>query len=179
MTTTTITTKTEGGLMSKRSFGRLSFLLLQAWHATMAGGFLVAYLTADEDTYAMHLFAGYVVLAAIVLRLVVGLVAPAGNPWRLPRPSLAGTLAWLRTRRGRNPLFAWMAVALLGGIGLSAASGAIADSVTFVEDFHEGVSEAALWIIFSHIAVVIALYNGRRVTNWLLGRVRMAKETVR
>lgn len=170
---------TEGPIKAKPGRRRYGFLLLQLWHSVLAGGFVVAYLTADEDTYAMHLFSGYVVLAAIALRLVAGIVAPAGSPWRLPRPSLAGALAWLRTRHGRNPLFAWIAAALLGAIGVAAASGAIADSVTWIEDFHEGAAEAALWVIAAHIAVVVAIYNGRRLADWLLGWARPAKETTR
>ena len=55
---------------------RLQQSLLLFWHAWLGGGYLVAYLTADEDTYGMHLFAGYAVLAAVVVRLLAGLIAP-------------------------------------------------------------------------------------------------------
>lgn len=69
-------TTIEGRVMAKFSIAKLSLPLLRLWHAALAGGFLVAYLTADEDTYALHLFAGYVVLAAIAVRLLVGVFAP-------------------------------------------------------------------------------------------------------
>ena len=39
--------------------------VLYGVHAAVSGAFLVAYLTGDEDTYGMHLFAGYAVLAAL------------------------------------------------------------------------------------------------------------------
>jgi len=153
--------------MSAFNLRKHAFGLLRIWHAVLAGGFLVAYLTADEDTYAMHLFAGYVVLAAIAIRLAAGLFAPPGNPFRLPRPTLRDVLAWLPRRRGRNPFFAWFAAVLLGIVGLAAASGAVADFLPRVEDLHEGVAEAALWVIFGHVAFVVAIYNGRRLTAWL------------
>lgn len=154
------------------------FVLLRLWHALLAGSFLVAYLTADEDTYAMHLFAGYVVLAAIVLRLLAGLLARPGNPFHIPRPSLTGTLAWFGKRRGRNPFFAWFAVALLGVVGAAAATGAIADFVTWIEDLHEGLAQASLWVIFGHIAFVIVLYNGRGLTNRAKGLAQRLLESV-
>ncbi|MBF0374377.1 MAG: hypothetical protein HQL39_13310, partial [Alphaproteobacteria bacterium] len=31
--------------------------LLRPWHAVLAGGFLVAWATGDEDYYSMHVFA--------------------------------------------------------------------------------------------------------------------------
>ncbi len=37
---------------------------LLAFHATLSGAFIVAYFTGDEDTYGMHVFAGYAVLIA-------------------------------------------------------------------------------------------------------------------
>src|SRR3546814_9516429 len=40
--------------MPAQALRRHAFTLLRLWHAVFAGGFLVAYLTADEDTYAMH-----------------------------------------------------------------------------------------------------------------------------
>lgn len=171
-----VTTGTEAAMTG---FRRYAFPLLHLWHAVLAGGFLVAYLTADEDTYAMHLFAGYVVLAAIAVRILAGVFAPAGNVWRLPRPSIGGTLAWFARRRGRNPFFVWFAVALLGSVGLAAATGAVADFVTRVEDLHEGISEVSLWIIVGHIVFILAIYKGRRIRAWLqdhLGARRPVKE---
>lgn len=139
--------------------------LLKIWHAWLAGGFTVAYLTASEDTYAMHQFAGYAVLAAIALRLLAALAAPAAGPLRMPRPSLSALVRWFGQRKGRHPLFAWFAVALLAVVGVVAATGAAADFVTFMEDPHEAVAEASLWLIFAHIAFVTFIYGGKRLLN--------------
>src|SRR5512139_4113605 len=119
---------------------RVQHALLKAWHAWLAGSFLVAYLTADENTYAMHQFAGYAVLAAIVARLVGGLLAPAGSPLRLPRPDLRAAWAWLSTRKGRHPLFAWFAATLLAVVGLAALTGALADNAAWMEHPHEAIA---------------------------------------
>lgn len=150
--------------------------LLKGWHAWLAGSFLVAYVTADENTYAMHQFAGYAVLAAIVARLAGGLLASAGSPLRLPRPDIEGTLSCLSSRlshKGRHPLFAWFAVALLLAVGLAALSGAVADGAAWMEHPHEAISEASLWLILGHIAFVTWMYAGRkavgRIAAWLAG----------
>ncbi len=149
--------------------------LLKGWHAWLAGSFLVAYLTADEDTYAMHQFAGYAVLAAIVARLAGGLLASAGSPLRLPRPGLKQTLSWLSSRlsshKGRHPLFAWFAVALLLVVGLAALSGAVADGAAWMEHPHEAISEASLWVILGHIAFVTWMYAGRKGVGRIASRL--------
>jgi len=141
----------------------LQHTLLKAWHAWAAGAYLVAYLTADEDTYALHQFAGYALLAAIAVRLLAGMAAPAAGPWRLPRLDVKAAIAWLSVRRGRHPLFAWLAAALLAGLGLAAATGALADGVTWFEDPHEAIAEASMWVIFAHIAFVGFMYGGKRL----------------
>jgi cytochrome b len=150
---------------------KLHHTLLKVFHAWIAGSFLVAYLTADEDTYSMHLFAGYAVLAAVAARLLVGVFAGQGSPLRLPRPSLTATREWLAVRKGRHPLFAWLAVALLVAVGAAAVTGALADGVAWLEDPHEAVAEASLWVIFAHIAFVSYIYGGKRhlsrVASWL------------
>ena len=152
---------------------RVQHALLKGWHAWLAGSFLVAYVTADENTYAMHQFAGYAVLAAIVARLAGGLLASAGSPLRLPRPDLKETLAWLSSRKGRHPLFAWFAVVVLLSVGLAALSGAVADGATWMEHPHETIAEASLWVIFGHIAFVTWMYVGRkavgRIAAWFAG----------
>ncbi|CAA7615107.1 DUF1924 domain-containing protein [Magnetospirillum sp. UT-4] len=141
---------------------RLQSGLLKLWHAWMAGAFLVAYATADDDTYAMHLFAGYAVLAAVAARLLAGLAVRSG-PLALTRPSLSSLLALRAGRRGRHPLLAWFAAALLAAIGLAAVTGALADGATWMEDPHEAVSELSLWVIFGHVAFVVFLYGGKRL----------------
>lgn len=145
--------------------------MLRFWHAWLAGSFLIAYVTADEDTYAPHLFAGYAVLAAIAVRLLVGGVMSVGSPLALPRPSAKGLVTWLFQRKGRNPLFAWFAAVLLAVIGVSAVSGALADGWNWLEDPHEAVSELALGIILGHVAFVTFMYGGKRwLARWFQPR---------
>jgi len=140
--------------------------LLMFWHAWLGGGYLVAYVTADEDTYAIHQFAGYAVLAAIVIRLLIGLIAPSSKLLKLPRPTFGPLKAWLPTAKGRHPLFAWFAATLLVIVGISAITGALSDSImTWLEDPHEAISEASLWVIFGHIAFVSYIYGGKRVLS--------------
>ena len=137
--------------------------LLLFWHAWLGGGYLVAYLTADEDTYGMHQFAGYAVLAAVVVRVLVGLVAPNSRLFRLPHPRFGGLLDRFRNGKGRSPLFAWFASALLIVVGAAAATGALSDTLmTWLEDPHEAIAEASLWVVFGHIAFVILMYGGRK-----------------
>lgn len=154
--------------------GKLQMKALRVWHAWLAGGFLVAFLTGDEDTYAMHQFAGYAVLAAVVVRLVAGMVAPSGSPWRLPRPGLAALSRWWRDGRGRNPLFAWLAAAVLMAAALAAATGALADPWPAWEHMHEGLSEAALWPVFAHVAFILYVFAGRRLLQRLAGTAVVA-----
>ena len=164
---------------------RVQHALLKGWHAWLAGSFLVAYVTADENTYAMHQFAGYAVLVAIVARFAGGLLAPAGSPLRLPRADLEAARAWLSSRKGRHPLFAWFAAALLAVVGLAALSGAVADGAAWMEHPHEAISEASLWLILGHIAFVTYMYAGKkwfgRIASWLAGMrlSALSKETTR
>ncbi|MEW5729546.1 MAG: DUF1924 domain-containing protein [Pseudomonadota bacterium] len=160
--------------MSARKPPRLDLAILRLWHAVMAGGFLVAYLTGDEDTYAMHVFSGYAVLAAAAIRLVLGLLAPGGSPLRLPRPSMARTLEWMGNRRGRNPLYAWLGAAVLASVGLAAATGAVADVVVWLEDPHEALSEASLMAVFVHVGFILFVHGGKR----LLARLATASAVV-
>lgn len=154
---------------------KLQHTLLKIWHAWIGGAFLVAYVTADEDTYAMHLFAGYAVLAAVLARLVAAMAAPKPGPLRLPRPSMAALGSWFAQRKGRHPLFAWFAAVLLATIGLAAGSGALADGLTWLEDPHEAISEASLWVIFGHIAFVTFIYGGKRLLGRVAGRLNQVR----
>ncbi|HEY0837772.1 MAG TPA: hypothetical protein VGE72_27905 [Azospirillum sp.] len=152
--------------MASRKPTAVETAALLLFHAALSGGFLVAYLTGDEDTYGMHVFSGYAVLTALALRAVAGIVAPAGSPLRFPRPAVRPARDWLvrlltgdaKARAERSPLIAWMAVALLAGVGAAAATGAVADVLTAVEDLHEGLGEASLFLVLAHVAVILGLY---------------------
>lgn len=152
----------------KPTAAEMAFLLL--FHATLSGAFLVAYLTGDEDTYRMHVLSGYAALAALAARVLAGLTAAEGSPLRFPRPSAADLRRWVvrlaagdpQARTARSPLIPWMAAALLIGVGATALTGAVADFVTLVEDLHEALGEAALWIVLGHIALVLALHRLKR-----------------
>ncbi|MBK3734657.1 hypothetical protein GAY29_16430 [Azospirillum brasilense] len=155
---------------ARRTPGRLLFLF--AFHAALSGAFIVAYLTGDEDTYAMHQVAGYTALAALAVRLLAGLLMPVG-PLRLPYPSLTAARDWLRRVAlgearawgQRSPLLAWMALALLAVVGAAALSGAFADFVIPFEKLHEALGEASLPVVLAHVALVVALLGLKTVAG--------------
>jgi len=132
---------------------RWELAVSRLWHAALAGGFLVAWLTADEDTYRMHVFAGWWVLGVVVARLALALIGSPRGPLALRRP-------------GRSPLMIGVAALLLLAAGLAAWSGVIADDHPSAEDLHEGLCNFALGLIGAHLAVVVWLLRGR----WLRSR---------
>ncbi|MDS4012172.1 MAG: hypothetical protein RKK15_12315 [Defluviicoccus sp.] len=165
-----MTTTEKAAMPERRKPKAIEFTILYGWHAVISGAFIVAYFSGDEDTYAMHQFAGHLVLAAIAVRVTGAVVAPQGSPLRIRRPTLAPLAAWLaalaagnRARIGglpslpRRPFFALMASALLISIGATAASGAAADFLPFVEHPHEALGEVALWIVLGHVGSVFVL----------------------
>ncbi|SDH20873.1 cytochrome b/b6 domain-containing protein [Roseospirillum parvum] len=143
---------------------------MRLWHATIAGGFLVAWLSGDsDDFYMVHQVAGYTVLIAVVLRLLVGLLARRA-PWRLPRPDPAAARRWLAEKKGRNPLFAWLAVSLLLSVAASAGLGMAAHWLPAVEDPHALASDVALWVVVAHGLAIPFLYGAhRRLARRLAG----------
>jgi hypothetical protein len=147
---------------------KIEFTLLRLWHASLAGGFVVAYVTGDEDTYRMHVFAGYWVLAALASRLLLAVVSSESGPLRLPRPRLSFG------KPGRNPLFAWMAVLLLPVLALGGISGIIADGIPAAEDLHEGLAQAGLWLVIAHAAIIAWIFQGKRIREMLSGAALVA-----
>ncbi|MBC7952523.1 MAG: DUF1924 domain-containing protein [Rhodospirillaceae bacterium] len=123
--------------------------LVRLWHAALVGGFAVAYLTGDEDTYSMHLFAGWLVVGLVALRFIL--------PLKLVRPN-------------RPRYFTWGILAALGMSGAAALSGVGADVMPWLEDLHEGLAAASLWLILAHVAAALVVFKGRK---WL-ARLRPA-----
>lgn len=128
---------------------RYEFTATRLWHALLLGGFAVAYLTGDEDTYAMHLFAGWLVVVAVGLRIAAGLVAPANSPLLLVRPA-------------RPRLFTWSIIGVLAATAIAGVTGVAADGLPMLEDLHEGLAESSLWVLAAHAAIAVAVFKGRK-----------------
>jgi cytochrome b len=146
-------------MSTDRGLGRWELPVLRLWHAALAGGFLVAWITADEDTYRMHVFAGYWVLTVVALRLALAAVGSKRGPLALVRPN-------------RSTLMIWMGGMVMALVGMSAVSGVIADGLSSAEDLHEGLSNAVLWLIAGHVAVVAWVFQGKRLREALFGAVK-------
>jgi cytochrome b len=104
--------------------------VVRLFHWSLAGAFLVAYVTEDEWEM-LHVNAGYLIGALIVLRLLWGFV---GTPHarfsdfvRGPREVMTYAVAAVHLRAprhfGHNPAGGAMVVALLISLALTAATG--------------------------------------------------------
>jgi cytochrome b len=149
----------------RRPAGNWRVMGWRLWHGAILGAGVVAYLTADEDFFRMHQFAGYLFVALVVVRLLAAVLAGRRAPFTLRRPE--------RPRRaaleGRGPLarlvLPWMAAILLVGFALAGASGVGADWVHALEGIHEALGEATPWLVAAHVAVVLALFWRPKATG--------------
>jgi cytochrome b len=120
-----------------------------------------------------HQPAGWVALAAVLLRLAWGLVggrhARFARFVRAPGATLAYTRAVLARREprylGHNPLGAWMVIALLGCVAGLALTGWLYTTDRFwgdetVEEIHLALAWGLLGLIAVHVGGVI--FTGRR-----------------
>ncbi|MCS4503554.1 cytochrome b/b6 domain-containing protein [Arhodomonas aquaeolei] len=109
--------------------------VVRLFHWSLVVAFTVAYLSSEEDS-ALHVYAGYVVLALIVVRLIWGVVgsrhARFGDFVRPPGEVFAYLrgLASGRPRHylGHNPAGGWMVIALLVSLFAVTLSGVMLDT---------------------------------------------------
>jgi cytochrome b len=148
--------------------------LVQVWdpfvrifHWSLVGLFVLAFATGDETEW-LHLTAGYAIAVLIVLRIIWGFVgsrhARFSDFVRKPRDVTDYVRTALRLRAprylGHNPAGGVMIFALLAMlIGIS-ASGFMMTTDAFwgaqwVEDLHEGLVYAMLWLIALHVVGVV------------------------
>lgn len=152
-------------------------LPLRIFHWLLVAGFAVAYLTED-DMLDIHVWAGYLVLALLVFRLVWGFAgnhyARFGNFICSPKTSfnyLKDVVA-LKSKRylGHNPAGAAMIVLLLLSIlataltglavyGADQAAGPLAsigpENEEFWEEIHELFANLSVVLVVAHIAGVV------------------------
>jgi len=104
--------------------------LLRLFHWSLAAGFAVAFLTED-DLLNLHVWAGYLVLGLIPLRILWGLVGPLHARWSDFVKEPAEIAAYLRDAAGfraarhlgHNPAGGAMVVALLTSVAATGLSG--------------------------------------------------------
>lgn len=155
--------------------------LVRAFHWLLVAGFATAYLVEDEPL-VVHVWAGYLVLALIVVRLIWGFVGPQHARFNdfVRGPGAVGRYLGdaLRGRAprflGHSPAGGAMVIALLlvlTGIGLtglalygveehagplaSVMSGAPEAWEEVLEEVHELLANLALALIVLHVAGVL------------------------
>jgi cytochrome b len=155
--------------------------LVRIFHWALVGGFATAFIVED-DLLGVHVWAGYLVLSLIAVRLVWGLIgtrhARFSDFVRKPSDVLAYIRDALRLRAprylGHNPAGGAMVIALMIAVALTGLSGLAvygAEELSgplapmmsalpgswghFFEEVHEVMANLTLALIVAHVAGVI------------------------
>lgn len=160
-------------------------------HWLMVGGFILAWLTSESETFRLvHAFAGSVVIAVALFRLPWGFI---GSRYARFVDFVRGTgsvidylgsLLKLQPAHhvGHNPAGGW-AILLLLGLGL--LTGLIGWATynelggEWLEDLHEGLAATMLTVVIVHVAGVVSgslLHGENLVRAMLTGRKNGAPE---
>lgn len=137
-------------------------------HWLMVGGFIVAWLTAESETWRLvHALSGAVVIAVALFRLPWGFIGSRYARFvdfvRGPR-AVAGYVGSMLNLQpdhhtGHNPAGGWAIVALLGlGILCGVSGWAIYNDIGghWLEELHEGLAASMLTVVIVHVAGVIS-----------------------
>jgi cytochrome b len=179
--------------------------LVRLFHWSLAGSFTIAFVTED-DLLALHVWAGYLILGLILIRVLWGLVGPRHARWsdfvKEPAEILTYLKAAIQFRAarylGHNPAGGAMVVALmlsltvtgLSGLAVYGAqelSGPMAPLFSGLsegwahplEDIHEVLANLTLLLVLLHLAgVVLASLQHREnlVRAMITGLKRSATE---
>jgi len=137
-------------------------------HWLMVGGFIVAWLTSESESWRLvHAAAGSVVVAAALFRLPWGFIGSRYARFvdfvRGPRSVMDYLRSLLRLEpdhhTGHNPAGGW-AIMLLLGLGM--ATGLVGWAMynelggEWLEDLHEGLAVTMLTVVFVHVAGVVS-----------------------
>ena len=154
-------------------------------HWLMAGGFIVAWLTAESESFRLvHVLAGSTVIAAALFRLPWGFI---GSRYARFVDFVRGPQAvsnYLRSllklqpehHTGHNPAGGWAIVLLLGlGILTGTAGWANYNELGghWLEELHEGLASGMLAVVIIHVAGVVSgssLHGENLVRAMLSGR---------
>ena len=151
-------------------------------HWLMVGGFIVAWLTSESETFRLlHVISGATVLAVATFRLPWGFIGSRYARFvdfvrgpRAVKDYAAGLLKLEPAHHvGHNPAGGWAIVLLLGlGIltGLSGWANYNEIGGDFLEELHEGLAVTMLTVVFIHIAGVLSgsLMHGENLVRAML-----------
>ncbi|HQR59490.1 MAG TPA: cytochrome b/b6 domain-containing protein [Azonexus sp.] len=164
-------------------------------HWLMVGGFIVAWLTSESETFRLlHVISGATVLAVATFRLPWGFIGSryarfvdfVRGPGAV-KDYAAGLLKLEPAHHvGHNPAGGWAIVLLLGlGIltGLSGWANYNEIGGDFLEELHEGLAVTMLTVVFIHIAGVLSgsLMHGENLVRAMLNgrKLGMPGEAIR
>jgi cytochrome b len=154
--------------------------LVRLFHWGLAGSFAIAFLTED-DLLALHVWAGYLILGLIFIRVLWGFVGTRHARWsdfvKQPTEIFTYLKAIIRSRAarylGHNPAGGAMVVALMLSVTLTGLSGLAVYGAQelsgpmapllsglsegwahTLEDIHEVVANLTLLLVLLHLAGV-------------------------
>lgn len=137
-------------------------------HWLMVGGFALAWLTGDSETFRLvHVIAGATVLAVATFRLPWGFIGSRYARFvdfvRGPAAVKDYSLSLLRLQPnhhvGHNPAGGWAIVLLLGlGIVTGLVGWAVYNDIggDWLGELHEGLAVAMLTVVIVHVAGVVS-----------------------
>ncbi len=161
--------------------------LVRVFHWSLVAALLIALATGDESN-AVHIAAGYIIIALLVVRIVWGFIGPRHARFSdfVHRPAtifsfLADTMRLRAQRyRGHNPAGGAMIVAMLVVLGGICGTGYMLTmdaywGVHWVKEVHEMLVNLMLILIVVHlVGVVLASFEHKEnlVLAMVTGRKR-------
>ncbi|UCV18051.1 cytochrome b/b6 domain-containing protein [Ferribacterium limneticum] len=151
-------------------------------HWLMVGGFILAWLTSESETWRLvHAFSGSVVIAVALFRLPWGFIGSRYARFvdfvRGPGSVADYLRSLLRLEpdhhTGHNPAGGWAIVLLLGlGIATGLVGWAMYNELggDWLEELHEALAATMLTVVFVHVAGVISgsLLHGENLVRAMI-----------
>ena len=160
-------------------------------HWLMVGGFIVAWLTSESETFRLvHVVSGSVVIAVALFRLPWGFIGSRYARFIDFVRGPGSVVDYLRSlirlepdhHTGHNPAGGWAIVLLLAlGIATGVVGWAMYNELggEWLEDLHEGLAVTMLTVVFVHVAGVISgslLHGENLVSSMITGHKQGSPE---
>jgi len=151
-------------------------------HWLMVGGFIVAWLTSESETFRLvHAISGSVVVAVALFRLPWGFIGSRYARFVDFVRGPSAVLDYLRSQlklepnhhTGHNPAGGWAIMLLLTlGIATGAVGWALYNEIggEWLEDLHEGLAVTMLTVVIVHVVGVLSgsLLHGENLVRAML-----------